>query len=324
METISYIGIDVAKTKFDVCVFNGDYSKFLYKSFSNDINGYFELFSYISFVNDVKNIRIGFEATSTYMIGLQKYFDSLKIKYVLINPKKIHHYIKYKHKNSKTDKQDSFFIAEYVSSLSDDSFVSSHSEMKQLFKSYHSFIRFLTKTETHLKALGDSVKASQFSSDKMKNELESMLSQTRKLRNHAIADFANSVKSVMPEYDLLKKDLIGVSDMTLLAVLPLIYDDSEKYSIKQIQSYFGLNPVQFESGSSVSKHERVSKAGNSYARSMLYMSALSSITHNTELKMKYERLVSRGKPKKVALIAIASHVLRAIITRLNHYKSLNK
>jgi transposase len=269
-------------------------------------------------------VRLGFEATSTYMVGLQKYFDSLNLKYILINPKKIHHFIKFKHKNSKTDKLDSFFIADYISTLDDSSFSSSHSETKQIFNSYHSFIRFLSKSETHLKALEDSILNSHFTSSKLYDELTIMRTSLKKTKNHAVADYVNAVKTFIHEYDLIKSDLIGVSDMTLLAVLPLIYENSETYSIKQIQSYFGLNPVYKESGSSVNKMQKISKYGNNYARSMLYMSALSSITHNSEMKIKYDRLVSNGKPKKVALIAIASHTLRAIVTKLNYYKSLNK
>lgn len=315
-----FIGIDISKQKIDICYFNGDYSTSVFDSFVNNIDGFFDLFSYISSISDLKNIRIGFEATSTYMIQLQKYLDSLSIKYILINPKKLHHYIKYKHKNSKTDKQDSYFIAEYITTLDDVDFKSSHSEVKQLIQSYHSFVKFLTKSETHLLALDDSILASQFSSDALSKEIFLLKSSIKKIKNQAVKEQINLVKSYIPEYEYIKKDLVGVSDMTLLAVLPLIYENSEKYTLKQFQSFFGLNPVQNESGSSIHKYQKISKYGNSHVRSLLYMASLSSITHNIELKQKYERLLFKGKPKKVALIAISAHILRAIITKLNYYK----
>ena len=316
-----FIGIDIAKQKIDCCYYNGDLSSCVFDSFINNADGFFEFFSFITSISDIKNIRIGFEATSTYMIPLQKYLDSLKIKYILINPQKLHHYIKYKHKNSKTDKQDAFYIAEYITTLEDKAFNSSHSEIKQLMQSYHSFVKFLTKSETHLKALDDSIFSSQFTSSALLKEVQLFKSQVKSVRNKAIKEQINLVRSYIPEYDFIKSDLIGVSDMTLLSVLPLIYDNSEKYTLKQFQSFFGLNPVQFDSGKSVSKHQRISKAGKEQVRSLLYMSSLSSITYNEESREKYQTLLARGKPKKVALTAISAHILRAIIKKLNYYKN---
>ena len=40
-------------------------------------------------------------------------------------------------------------------------------------------------------------------------------------------------------------------------------------------------------------------------RSMLYMAALNAVRTNLRMKFFYERLINKGKPKKVALIAVA-------------------
>ncbi len=90
---ITYIGVDMAKSKFDICINNGDFSSSVYNSYSNDLDGFFNFFILLESVNHFENIRIGVEATSTYMINFQKYLDSHKIKYILINPSKLHHFI---------------------------------------------------------------------------------------------------------------------------------------------------------------------------------------------------------------------------------------
>ena len=48
-------------------------------------------------------------------------------------------------------------------------------------------------------------------------------------------------------------------------------------------------------------------------RKVLYMAALVSTKYNARLKAFYQRLVSQGKPKKVALVA----VMRKLLVTLN-------
>jgi len=321
---ISYIGVDIAKAKFDICLYDSNLSSCVYNSYTNDIDGFFELFSFLESVNNFENIRIGMEATSTYMVNLQKYLDSHKIKYVLINPKKLHHFIKYKNYESKTDKLDSYYISYYITTLEDKFFNSTHSKTKELYKSYSSYLKLITKTQTHIKGLNDSVLNDDFTSELLQKEIKDLNLALNKTKNVVLSELVNSIKISMPEYDDIKNDLLGVGDKTLLAVLPIIYDISDKYNIKQLQSFIGLNPVYRDSGSSVHKKQKISKSGNNEARKMLYMSAVASLTHNTELKMKYDRLISNGKPPKVALIAISAHIFRAIVTKLNYYKGLRK
>ncbi|MFA6195640.1 MAG: transposase [Sulfurimonas sp.] len=321
---ITYIGVDIAKLKFDICLHNGNYSNCVYESYSNNFDGFFNFFSFINSINHLPNVRIGFEATSTYMVNLQKYLDSNEIKYILINPSKLHHYIKYKNYESKTDKLDSYYIADYLTTLNDLLFNSSHSNTKSLYKSYSGYINLIIKTETHLKGSCDSILSNEFTSLILKKEITDLKLSLTKTKNIALKELLQVIKVSMPEYDLVKNDIIGVSDKTLLAVLPIVYDISEKYSLKQLQSLIGLNPVYADSGSSVHKKQHISKSGNHEARKMLYMSAVGSIRSNTEMKIKYDRLKENGKPTKVALIAISAHIFRAIIMKLNYYKGLNK
>ncbi|MEJ0048002.1 MAG: transposase [Rhodospirillales bacterium] len=56
-----------------------------------------------------------------------------------------------------------------------------------------------------------------------------------------------------------------------------------------------------------------SAAGRIEVRNLLYMAALVASRHNGVMKALYERLVARGKPAKVALVA----VMHKMLTRLN-------
>ena len=48
------------------------------------------------------------------------------------------------------------------------------------------------------------------------------------------------------------------------------------------------------------------------------MAAVSAVRYNPPLRAFYERLVKRGKPKKVALVAAARKLLTLLVTLLIH------
>jgi hypothetical protein len=50
--------------------------------------------------------------------------------------------------------------------------------------------------------------------------------------------------------------------------------------------------------------------GNLYVRKILYMAVLSAIRFNKYCRELYERLVSKGTAKKLALVAVAHKLLR--------------
>ncbi len=320
---VTYVGIDMAKSKFDICIYDGDFSNCIYESYLNNNDGFSELLSYLKSVNYLENLKIGVEATSTYMINLQKFLDEHKIKYILINPKRISYYKKYKNFENKTDKLDSYYIANYITTLDDKLFNSNYNHSKYIYKAYQAYINSLTKYQTQQKGLSDSILSDSFVSPSLRNNIIKANETIDKVRSESIIEFTKLVKIAMPEYEYIKADIIGVSDMTLLAVLPLIYDVSELYTLKQLQSYIGLNIIYRDSGSSLNKKQRVSKNGSEIARKQLYMSVVSAKEHNSIIRDKYFRLRENGKPHQVAMVACSAHIFRAIVTKLNYYKALS-
>jgi len=71
----------------------------------------------------------------------------------------------------------------------------------------------------------------------------------------------------------------------------------------------GLDPVLFQSGTSVHKKSRISKRGNREVRKRLYEATLSAARYNPSIKGIYQRLKEQGKPDKVARIAAARKLL---------------
>lgn len=78
----------------------------------------------------------------------------------------------------------------------------------------------------------------------------------------------------------------------------------------------GLAPYIRESGQSRGK--RRIRGGRSSARRLLYMAALVASRHNPVLKSFYLRLLAKGKPKKLALIAVARKLVVTLNAMLKH------
>ena len=76
---------------------------------------------------------------------------------------------------------------------------------------------------------------------------------------------------------------------------------------KQIAALAGLAPINRESGRMDAR--RAIKGGRAIIHSQLYQAALVATTHNKPHKVFAERLRERGKPHKVALIAVAHKLL---------------
>jgi transposase len=81
---------------------------------------------------------------------------------------------------------------------------------------------------------------------------------------------------------------------------------------KQWVKYAGLDPRAFDSGTSVHKAARLSKAGNRQIRQALYMPALCAKCHDPYVKAFFEHLIEKGKKPLQALCAVMRKLLHAI------------
>jgi transposase len=98
-----------------------------------------------------------------------------------------------------------------------------------------------------------------------------------------------------------------VLTMTLLADMP----ELGTLNRRQVAALVGVAPYDNQSGAFTGK--RPIRGGRKSVRRVLYMAAVTAIRSNQKLKSLFLRLVRRGKPKMVALVA----VMRNLIVALN-------
>jgi transposase len=91
----------------------------------------------------------------------------------------------------------------------------------------------------------------------------------------------------------------------------------------QVSAYAGLAPAPNQSGLSNRKGS-ISKVGNARLRRIAYLAALGARNSNSPFKAFYERLRERGKPPRLALVALARKLLRvglAVVKRGRPYQA---
>jgi len=102
----------------------------------------------------------------------------------------------------------------------------------------------------------------------------------------------------------------GIREKAIGVILGVMRGFRGFKSVKEVVSYAGICPRVVESGSSVRQRGRMNRRGNRLVRRVFFMCALSAVRANRYCRELYERLLSRGKSKKAALVAVAAKLLR--------------
>lgn len=87
-------------------------------------------------------------------------------------------------------------------------------------------------------------------------------------------------------------------------------------TVRQWVAHCGLDVRLVQSGTSVHKAPRISKQGNAHVRRALYMPALVAVQHEPHVRAFYEQLLTKGKSKLQALVAVMRKLLHAIFGML--------
>jgi transposase len=107
----------------------------------------------------------------------------------------------------------------------------------------------------------------------------------------------------------LLKSIPGIGERTAIYLLLLTEGFTRFVTADQLVSYAGISPTIRESGTSIRGRSRISKMGNRKLRNLLFMCAFNACKSNSACRVLYERLVNKGKSKKLALIAVSNKLL---------------
>lgn len=113
------------------------------------------------------------------------------------------------------------------------------------------------------------------------------------------------------------KTIPGVADKTIAAILSECGDISRFPTVAKFIGFLGLFPTEEQSGNS-KRVGNLSKRGSSIAKHALYLSAVSCVKHNNQLKQLYDTKRSQGKSTKEALVAVSRKLATIIYAIFKH------
>lgn len=292
-------GVDISKDFFDVVDQSGKHDQF-----GNDAQGFSKFKKRLP-----DNALVIMEATGYYHFLLAQYLSKQGFDCAVVNPLSIKRFIQMKLSKVKTDKADAKAICDYgianeVSIY--DPLDSIQAECLQLFRLLENYKKQLTaiKNKLHGEAvLGRPSKMVYHCLNRTKKHLEK---EIKWLENRVL----ELVKKEHQHQITLLKSIPGLGIKTILFLI-VITDGFTKFNnASQLCSYAGITPTERTSGSSVRGKSRISKVGNKRLRNLLFMCSFTACQHNKACKDQYDRIVNKGKSKKLALLAVSNKLLR--------------
>jgi len=153
--------------------------------------------------------------------------------------------------------------------------------------------------------------------DILEQEIFSLLEK----QNISSDEFESNMKADEKTTTLIDnlKSIPGVAEKTIAAIISECGDLTRFPTTAKFIGYLGLFPTENSSGNYQSTGH-LSKRGSSIAKHALYMSSVSCMLHNSQLKQLYDTKKSQGKSKKEALIAV-SRKLATIIYAIFKYNT---
>jgi transposase len=314
------VGIDVAYKSFDARFGTTNIQQQITlspsKSFKNSLVG-FKLFllwlkKYI--LSDDIPLVFVMEATGVYYEQLAHFLFQQGYQVAVILPNKIRNYAKSLESKSKTDPLDAAVITRFGLERQLNLWTPPSETIKalrDLCREYHCLKANSTQIKNQLHALKSSFKPHRESFKRKSQLLKFIQRQTSLIKKelHALVktepDLAQRLKNI--------KTAKGLGVITILTVLAETRCFELVSNQKQLASYAGFDIVFHDSGLKKGRTS-ISKKGNTFIRKALFMPALSACRANPQMKELYQRLVAKGKNKKLAIIAVARKLLLLIYT----------
>jgi len=269
---------------------------------------------------EASSIRVVIEATGRYGLDLALALHRTdRVQVMVANPKAVRHHAKAQMRRTKTDGVDATILADYAQRMPFTPWTPPSREGRQL-RAIARRIQALThdraREKNRLEAHTASADACEVVTNDIEVNLRHLTRRIDELMRQALkvisgcTDLAAGAGHLMSVRGIAEKSAILL--LGELAVLP------SGMSVREWVAHAGLNPAAHESGTSVRAPERISKIGNARIRGALYMPAHVAIQREPSVGAFYQKLLDRGKPKMVAIVAVMRKLLHAIYGMLKH------
>ena len=248
-------------------------------------------------------VRVGFEATGGFERKLLLALEAEGLEVVMFQPLQVLAFGRFKGRKAKNDENDARLIAaatgqcDTVKAASDPLLM----ELAERFTVYERISETVAQFKTFAQQLdGEAHKA------EVKAQILSLVAAKTRLARQIIAAI-KAAPHLAQRYGLLMS-IPGIGPL-IAASLVVRMPELGSMELGQAASMLGTAPYDRDSGSF--KGRRFIGGGRERPRRMMYMAALTAIRHDAGFKAFATRLVSAGKAKKVAIVAVMRKLIEA-------------
>jgi transposase len=307
----AFVGIDIGKYEFVAAEYNAKKTH----TYQNNESGWSDFFS--DHFNLIKNGLVILETTGGYESGLLTFLVEKNIASHRADTRRVKNFIRSFGQKAKTDSIDAQALAYYGHER--------HAKLKLFIpeNNKQSTLKILEERRQDLKQMLVKEK------NRFKAPLNGpVLENIQMMINYLQIQIENITSKIdeliTADPELVKKQEIlkgipGIGDITSRALLALL-PELGHLDNKRIASLCGVAPHARQSGTKIWYSRTF--GGRRNLRSILFMAAMSARkSKKTTLSEFYERLVSSGKKKMVALVAVMRKIIVIANARLRDFMS---
>lgn len=306
--TKQVVGIDVGKAKLDV----GLADEKRVRVWANDEAGRAELSDWVL---EQEASLVVVEASGGYESAIVSELVGRGQAVALVNPTRVRAFARAEGILAKTDKIDARVIARFGATMKPQARVrreETQVELNAQVTRRRQLVLMLTAEKNRLQTARPAMQehiASHIAW--LQTEIEALQQQ-----------ISQAIKA-NPEWTETAKRVEGVPGIGFITAATLVADLPELGHLnrQKIAALVGVAPFNHDSGKQRGKRRIF--GGRTSVRSVLYMATLSAIRHNPVIKEFYQRLLDKGKLKKVALTACMRKLLVILNTMVKSGQDWN-
>lgn len=298
-------GLDVSKENLDCATVGGVFGRF-----ENSVQGYARLEQLLQ-KHGVDLVVL--EATGGYEIGIFRFLWAAGIRTARVNPRQIRAFAHSLGRRAKNDLLDAEVLMQYGEKVHPEAKMPSPEEiqlLQGLLGRRQQLSKMLISEKNHLSAPGISADIKRSIRTILKAIQREIMALNLEIEKTIEASQELQVKAARLRQETgVGPVLLG----TLLAEMP----ELGQLARNQVAALVGVAPFDRDSGTL--RGTRSIAGGRVNVRCTLYMATLAAIRHSPVLKAFYQRLLSNGKHRKVAIVAC----MRKFIIHLNSVLKAN-
>ena len=313
---VSFVGIDVSKSKFDFVILPEGTGR----TYPYDREGIERLLAELRQHDCV----VVLEATGGFERRLAAELVEAGHQTAIANPRQVRDFARGIGMLAKNDRIDAALLEQFAARMPFEPWQPPSRSALQL-RAISRRIRALTQASTAEKNRLHAASSSQTTPTILRRDLQSSIrhfqNSIQRLRQEALKIITGDAL-LKRQFDLLLT-APGIASTSAILILGEVATLSQDLDARQWVAHAGLDPRHETSGTSVHKPAHISKAGNKYLRSALYMPALVARRWQPNLKAFALHLQARGKKPIQALIAVMRKLLVALFHMLQRNQTFD-